>query len=206
LRRITKAALGGLAGCALVLGGTQAASSASLLKEVFSGNLVDLDADNVALPPPGSDGLPMTGAFDSAQASLKLTVSGGTTTFAVHVKGIDPDYAGQRFGSHLHTKKCVENFPGDAGPHYQHTQDPDLTTLAEKEVWLEFVPNEEGVAVDRTVVPFVPEDEDGVMSIVIHETFTNPTTGGAGDREVCLPLDVTSWGPDIVPSPVSPTP
>jgi hypothetical protein len=200
LRRITKAALGGLAGCALVLGGTQVASSASLLKELFSGNLVDLDTD-------GQTTAPLTiGAFDSAEASLKVTeTSDGGTTFWIRVKGIDLAFAGQTFGSHLHTGSCAIDNPGGAGGHYQHA-DPDLTSLREKEVWFDIVPNEEGVAVDRTVAPFVPKDnngvDDGVMSIVIHAKSTNPDDGSAGAREVCLPLDVTTWGPDLEPSPV----
>ena len=47
MRRITKAALGGLAGCALVLGGVQAASGGILDKEAFPGWLTDLDEDNL---------------------------------------------------------------------------------------------------------------------------------------------------------------
>ena len=149
----------------------------------------------------------MTGAFDTAQASLKVDdTSGGGTVFSIRVKNIDLSFAGRTFGSHLHTGTCHENGSSTSvtGPHYQHP-DPELTTIPQKEVWFELVPNEEGIAVDRTVVPFVPKDE-GVMSIVIHEDPTNPTTGAAGDKEVCLPLDVTTTFPDIEPSPVVETP
>ena len=202
MRRITKAAIGGLAVCALALGGTQVASG-SLLKQLFSGALVDLDTDGPALPV-------TTGAFDSAKASVKVTdTSGGGTAFSIRVKGIDLAFAGQTFVSHLHTGSCAVEYPGGAGGHYQHA-DPDLTNLREKEVWFDIVPNEEGVAVDRTVVPFVPKDinngvDGGVMSIVIHAKATDPKTGAAGAREVCLPLEVDdSWV--VEPPPVIETP
>ena len=47
------------------------------------------------------------------------------------------------------------------------------------------VPDEHGDAFDRTVVLYVPEDPDdnGIMSIVIHETPTNPTTGLLATRK-----------------------
>jgi hypothetical protein len=67
--------------------------------------------------------------------------------------------------------------------------------LGEREVWFTVVPNEHGEAFDQTKVPYVPEDPDGngIMSIVIHRDATEPVGGGAGPREVCLPL-VTTWG------------
>jgi hypothetical protein len=195
LKRITKAALGGLAGCALVLGGTQLASGETLLQQVFPGWLADLDPDNVG-PPPLL--VPMTGAFDSAKAKLKVTeTSDGMTKFALEVREIDPDpsFVGRTFGSHLHIGSCVTGIPSAAGDHYTNPHlDPTLP-LEEREVWFTVVPNEHGDAFDETEVPYVPEDPDGngIMSIVIHTGTTNPDTGLAGPREVCLPL-VTTWG------------
>jgi hypothetical protein len=190
LRRITKAALGGVASCALILGGTQLASSETLLQQVFPGWLADIDPDNVGPPPTFT---PMTGAFDSAKAKLKVTeTSGGSTTFELEVKEIDPDpmLVGRTFGSHLHVGPCVTGIDTTSG-HYQH-QDLAHLPLKDKEVWFEVVPNEHGEAFYRTVVPFVPTDPDGVMSIVIHTGVTNEVTGLAGPKEVCLPL-VTTW-------------
>jgi Cu/Zn superoxide dismutase len=197
VRRITKAALGGLAGCALTLGGVQAASGGILLQQAFPGWLTDLEADNVG---PAPDLLPMTGAFDSAKAKLMVTeTSNGKTTFSLEVEEID-GFAGREFGSHLHTGPCVPGVPTDAKGHYTNPGlDPRLP-LEEREVWFKVVPNEDGVAADETVVPYVPKDpdHDGIMSIVIHRDPTNTdpglgTVGGAGPREVCLPL-VTTWG------------
>jgi hypothetical protein len=203
VRRITKAALGGVAGCALVLGGVQAASGEILLKEAFQSLLTDLDEDNLAPLPPSSDGQPMTGAFDSAKAKLQVIhKSGEKTTFALKVEGID-GYAGREFGSHLHIGACV---PGDADAASKHYTNPDLNTslpLEEREIWFRVVPDENGVATDDTTVSYMPKDTeivlangdrlppDGIMSIVIHRDPTKPD-GKAGPREVCLPL-VTTW-------------
>jgi hypothetical protein len=195
LRRITKAALGGLAGCALVLGGTQLASGETLLQQVFPGWLADLDTDG-PVPPNVT-----TGAFDSAKAKLKVVeTTDGETTFSLEVRDIN-GYDGQEFGSHLHVGPCVPGNGPAARGHYTNADlDADLP-LKEREIWFEVVPNN-GVAFDEAVVRYVPKDDDGIMSIVIHALPTNteygiPTAdqpeGYAGAREVCLPL-VTTWG------------
>jgi hypothetical protein len=194
LKRITKAALGGLAGCALVLGGVQSASGETLLQQVFPGWLIDLDINGLR----GT-----TGAFDSAKAKLKvIEASDGNTTFSIELRGINPDFANQEFGSHLHVGGCETDDDTGTGGHYAHPADPNNPTqpLREREVWFDLVPNEDGVAVDQTMRPFVPEDE-GVMSIVIHAQDTaepgDPAgrkEGSAGPKEVCLPVDVsTTW-------------
>jgi Cu/Zn superoxide dismutase len=188
LRRITKAALGGLAGCALVLGGTQLASGETL-QQVFRGWLDDLDTDD-------TNTIATTGAFDSAKAKLMVNQTpNGKTTFSLEIEEID-GYAGREFGSHLHIGKCVSvNQQAAAGDHYTNPDlDPGLP-LEEREVWFTVVPNEDGVAADETVAPYVPKDPDGdgIMSIVIHTGTTNPDNGKAGPREVCLPLE-TTWG------------
>jgi Cu/Zn superoxide dismutase len=189
LRRITKAALGGVASCALILGGTQLASGGILLQQAFPGWLADLDPDG-PVPPDVT-----TGAFDSAKAKLKVTqTTDGNTTFSLEVEEID-GFVGREFGSHLHVGECVPGVPGAALGHYQNPDlDPTLP-LEEREIWFKVVPDSNGVAADETVVSYVPKDPDlnGIMSIVIHTDPTNATTGGAGPREVCLPL-VTTWG------------
>ncbi len=179
----------------------QAASGETLLQQVFPAWLTDLDTDNIAPPTPSSDGLPMTGAFDSAKAKLKVTeTSDGNTTFRIEVRNIDHDpvFEGRTFGAHLHTGSCEADVPTAAGPHYKHA-DPDMI-FPNNEVWLDVTVNE-GKAVTTTVVPFVPKDPDGLMSVVIHTDFTKPD-GSAGPREACLPLDVTgTWAPPVIGTP-----
>ena len=201
MRRITKAALGGLAGCALVLGGTQAATGA----------LTDI------LRLHGESGDFLTSAaqpLDAAKA--KITIDEGTdntTTFSIRVTGIDPSIAGEKLGSHLHVGPCVEGDVGppvgkQAGPHYNHDvamKSPTVTVSRDTEVWFDLVADAEGMAYDKTTVPFVPKDYDpahvpGVMSVVVHvlETDEDGTLWGmgigyAGTRQACFPLSVPQW-------------
>jgi Cu/Zn superoxide dismutase len=211
VRRITKAALGGVAGCALILGGTQAASGAlsTILKiREDSGDFLTATAQ----------------PLDSAKA--KITINEGTdstggpaTTFSIRVTGIDPSIAGKTLGSHLHTGPCVEGDAGPppgptAGPHYNHQAalgdtTPDVNR--ETEVWFDLVADSEGMAYDETTVPFVPIDSEstdtitktpGVMSVVVHVLPTNTELGKpnvgqpagfAGTRQACFPLSVPQW-------------
>jgi hypothetical protein len=213
LRRITKAALGGVASCALVLGGTGVASGALL--------------DFLKVHRDSNDVNTSYATLDAAKA--KITIDKGTdntTTFSVRITGID--VSGVDFtqpvkplGSHLHIGKCEEGDIGTATPstvpggkalaHYNHDvhyygkafpktlsdgtlELPSDTVAAitdDTEVWFEFVPDEEGMAYDKTTVPFVPVDSDGDMAVVVHVDPTNPVTGGAGQRQVCFPLSVS---------------
>jgi Cu/Zn superoxide dismutase len=210
VRRITKAALGGLAGCALVLGGTQGASGAlsSILK--VQGFAEDL--------------LTSPGPLDSARAKIVITEGTDTegnkvTTFTVRITGIDVDPSSPpKLGGHLHTGPCVEGFPTLAGPHYndQVVKDDKVAPTASNpfpenaaevstntEVWFEFVPDPDGMAYDTTTVKFTPEDpKPGEMSVVVHvqptQTEFDPETGQpagyAGPRQACFPLSVPeSW-------------
>jgi Cu/Zn superoxide dismutase len=57
------------------------------------------------------------------------------------------------------------------------------------EVWMDWVVNEDGVAANQTMVPFVPDPRpDRERSIVIHKLATNPADGSAGGRQACMPL------------------
>jgi hypothetical protein len=186
VRRITKAALGGLAGFALVLGGTQAASGALEAKYTFRDALTDL------LPNPDA-----VGPFDSATA--RITIADRTndkTTFRIRVRGIEPSSSvpvpDGGYGAHLHVNSCDN--PAGAGGHYQN--DPAAGITRENEVWFDLVPGEDGVATDQTTVSFTPVDE-GEMSVVIH--VGDAATGGI--RQACLPLDVSDVFPTPPPAP-----
>jgi Cu/Zn superoxide dismutase len=201
MRRITKATLGGLAGCALVLGGTQAASGAlSTIFEEKSENL-------------------LTTSLNSAKATITITQETNSTTFRIDLTQIDKSEAGKMLGSHLHTGPCVEEDGGSAGPHYNHdvvTENkrfpgPDEKTYGytaevsrNTEVWFNLRPDAEGKASDETTVPFVPVDPDGVMSVVVHALETNiqygspnadQPAGWAGTRQACFPLSVSGTFP-----------
>jgi superoxide dismutase, Cu-Zn family len=202
VRRITKVVLGGLAGCALALGGTQVASG--VLSTIFREQSENLLTDSAAAKP-----------FDMAKATISIAVEGNSTTFKIDLTKIDPSIAGKTLGSHLHTGPCVEESGGSAGPHYNHevvTKNKKFPVLGERtygytaevspntEVWFDLIPDAAGVASDETTVPFVPEDPDGVMSVVVHVSPTNTDpllglVGGAGARQACFPLSVSGIFP-----------
>lgn len=195
VRRITKAALGGLAGCALLLGGTQAAGGVS--------SVVKLALPEIFL----SDVEETEGAFDGAKATLRIMETPDGTAFKLQVTKIGSSAEGKVFGAHLHTGPCVEGDYADpsasptpkpagskAGPHYHQGVG---SSLPESEVWFELRPNARGVATDDTFASFEPVDPDGIMSIVIHVAPTNPETGAAGARQACYPLDVKNIFPAV---------
>lgn len=88
------------------------------------------------------------------------------------------------------------------------------TTIAEvspkTEVWFDLLPNADGMAYDVTTVPFVPVDDDGEMSVVVHVQQTNTAdntpnlgvVGFASTRQACFPLDVSR----VFERPTAPTP
>jgi hypothetical protein len=189
LRRITKAALGGLAGCALALGGTQLAAGS--LTGIYTSESDDLK--DLAL-------VTKDGPFDSAKARTTITQTDGATTFEIRVTGIDSSAQGE-FGAHLHIGPC-----DNSGGHYQNVTDPEDPTNPElinsdNEVWIAIKPGG-GSALGTTTVGFVPDDDKypfhtpGKMSIVIHEgPLDNPRT-----KQACFPLSVLSapdWTDDI---------
>jgi Cu/Zn superoxide dismutase len=196
LKRITKAALGGVAGCALVLGGTQLASGLDNLRILEDARVLQPDK-----------------MLDDAKANITINKTTDSTTFSIRVTGID--VSGIDFskpvpplGSHLHIGKCVKGNMGgtDAGPHYNHDvhfyhkafpkpgelpSDTVAEVSPDTEVWFDLVPDQGGTAYDQTTVLFVPVDSDGEMSVVVHVDPTNPDTGAAGLRQACFPLDVS---------------
>jgi superoxide dismutase, Cu-Zn family len=197
LKRITKAALGGVAGCALVLGGTQVAAGA--LSTILNDHDESTDLQTLVANP-----------LDAAQVRVTIGQETSGTTFTIRVTGIDTSIEGDTLGSHLHTGTCVEGVGSLAGPHYNHDvvvggldfpipgKKPGPHTAevsADTEVWFDLIPDGEGMAYDVTTVPFVPVDPDGVMSVVIHVDPTNAETGAAGPRQACFPLSVSGIFP-----------
>ena len=187
MKRITKVALGGVASCALILGGAQ----------VASGALVDNPQESTE---DSNDLNTLTVALDSAKA--KITIAKGTngegrksTTFTVRMTELIPNhFASPDTGLSPSHGQCMED---DVGTPYRRQPDRTTTTTCvtarsskchgqrsrsqrETEVWFDLVPNAEGMAYDETTVPFVPDDsfrrpkDSGVMSVVVHDAPTKP--------------------------------
>jgi Cu/Zn superoxide dismutase len=199
VRRITKAALSGFAGCALILGVSQAANG---------------DPANITYPlqkAPTGDFQEDPGPFDHAKGTLRVIQApdNAATGFKLTVEEIE-GAAGQEFGAHLHTGPCIEDdyavparppstpakvAGSQAGPHYNHDvaahgktlpaalvpQPPNPAEVSPNtEVWFNLIPNDQGQATDDTKVSFVPIDSTlllGEMSIVIHVLPNNTEFG-----------------------------
>jgi len=179
VKRITKAALGGVAACGLILGTTLTAGGAEVATYTYVDDLKDLQTG-------------VEGPLDDANAKVTIVQTTDGTNFSIRVTGIDPSAAGVLFHSHLHTGPCVKGDGPAAGGHYNTGLIPGDVSPA-TEVWLELVADNGGMAFYQTFVPFVPVDSltPGVMSIVIH-------TPGSSGREACFPLKVPQWEPDAV--------
>jgi Cu/Zn superoxide dismutase len=180
LRRITKAALGGLAGCALVLGATQGAAGAVESTYDFARRLIDVQAAE--------------GAFDSAKAKLWITETADGSEFRIQVDEINPlvQVPDGGFGAHLHTGSCEKYDIGglQAGPHYQHVEGGGINR--KNEMWFD-LEVENGTAIDDTFVPFkVDPGAQMERAVVIHALATDEVTGLAGPRVACLPLHFDS--------------
>ena len=189
VKRITNAALGGVAACGLILGTTLTAGG------VAPNILFGPETVKVTDLRPADD----KGPLDDASATLRILSSDEGTGFRLRVTGIDRNWEGHDFGAHLHVGPCVTptinyatdpvSYSNDTGGHFgvQHLPFPS------NEAWLDLVPDEEGVANDEVWVGFVPVDDlPPGMSIVIHrERAALPTI--QSQKEVCLPVNVDSW-------------
>ena len=122
-------------------------------------------------------------------ASSSLDHEGGTTA-VLHVRGIDTSAAGRTFGAHLHNAACATNQPLLSGGHYNHDAHsgaPQVVVSDETEVWLDFTVDAEGAGDSTSAVRFPLIA--GARSVVIHANPTDPSTGGAGARLACLPVE-----------------
>ncbi|WP_214409467.1 superoxide dismutase family protein [Sphaerisporangium fuscum] len=134
----------------------------------------------------------------------KLVPSGATAGVAylpgrdvssvrLQVQGLLPD---RKYGAHVHTKRCGAK-PEDAGPHYQHKQDPVTPSTdpryanARNEVWLDFTTDAHGNASSVSTLNWKFTDRHP-QSIVIHadHTHTDPGHAGtAGARLACISVN-----------------
>ena len=120
---------------------------------------------------------------DHATAQVVATESGGSTTVTLKVQGLDHAAAGDQLGAHVHVGSCVEGNGAAAGPHYNAGGGISDQT----EVWLDFTIEANGTGNATTTVPFVIP-AGGAGAVVIHAMETNETTGAAGPRWACLPV------------------
>lgn len=120
-----------------------------------------------------------------------------STEMNLEATGLEPD---RGYAVHAHENPCGPT-GDDAGPHFQHEEDPaatedDPSTDPEyanprNEIWLDTHTDAEGNARAHTEVPFTFQGR-APHSVVVHEeehTQTEPGSAGeAGDRVACIDL------------------
>lgn len=122
-------------------------------------------------------------ATDHAAAQVVATESNGTTTVTLKVQGLDHAAVGNTYGAHVHIGSCIEGNGGAALGHYN----AGGGISDETEVWLDFTVAENGTGYASATVPFTIDSGDA-GAVVIHAAPTNHTTGAAGPRWACLPV------------------
>ncbi|MFD7655949.1 superoxide dismutase [Actinosynnema sp. NPDC059797] len=136
-----------------------------------------------------------TAAPPGAELELEVFEGDGTTTVRLTASQLQPD---RGYAAHAHTDPCGKT-GADAGPHYQHEQDPNATpdqpstdpayANPQNEIWLDLATDGEGNGTAETTVPFDFGDRVPA-SIVLHEMPTTATepgkAGTAGGRLACF--------------------
>ncbi len=124
------------------------------------------------------------GAFVNASARIHVVHTGnGATHVTLQIRGVDAP-AGRTFGAHVHQSRCGDSSAA-AGPHYQDVG--ATSALEDREVWLDFTVNADGVGHAQAKRPF-SLDETTQRSVIIHALPT-ASNGTAGARLACIDLD-----------------
>ena len=132
----------------------------------------------------------VAGPFDHATARLQLIDRPSGTTAVLHVRGVDPAVADRTFGAHLHNGPCATDAPTAALGHYNadaHAGHVPVVVSSQTEVWLDFTVDATGAGDSSAAVPFPVEPAE--RSVVVHAAQTDPSTGLAGPRLACLPVE-----------------
>ena len=120
---------------------------------------------------------------DHPTAQVTALGEGDQTTVTLKVQGLDHAAAGDVLGAHVHTGSCVAGNGLAAGPHYN----AGGSISDETEVWLDFTIQANGTGAATTTVPFTI-GEGAAGAVVIHAVHTDHSTGLAGARWACLPV------------------
>ncbi|MFC4004566.1 superoxide dismutase [Prauserella oleivorans] len=124
---------------------------------------------------------------------FSFSAPGAGTTTKLAVGGLLPQ---RHYGAHVHTEPCGATGQ-DAGPHFQHVQDPQSPSTdpayanPENEVWLDFTTTAHGTGLAISHVDWAYGDRRPA-SVVLHEHHTSTEPGEAGDagaRLACVNVD-----------------
>jgi len=112
-----------------------------------------------------------------------VSTASGSTIVTLHATGFSADYVGDSLGAHVHVGACGQD-PLASGPHYANPDADPNATLEQREIWLDFTVDSEGVGHAQASRPWHIDAGDA-NALVIHAMETNPVTGAAGARLAC---------------------
>ena len=112
-----------------------------------------------------------------------VSTASGSTIVTLHATGFPRDYVGRSLGAHVHVGGCGQD-PLASGPHYVNPDADPGATVEQREIWLDFTVNADGVGHARASRPWHIDTGDA-NAVVIHALPTNHDTGAAGARLAC---------------------
>jgi Cu-Zn family superoxide dismutase len=156
--------------------------------------VVALCAAGLALPPAAADSARVVRAtgptvvHDASVADITTRVravstASGSTIVTLHATGFSADYVGRTLGAHVHVGACGQD-PLASGPHYASPNAGPGAPPEQREIWLDFTVDSEGVGHARVSRPWHIDAGDA-NALVIHALPTDPVTGAAGARLAC---------------------
>ena len=156
--------------------------------------VVALCAAGFALPTASADSARVVRAtgptvvHDASVAGIRtrvqaVSIASGSAIVTVNVTGFSADYVGRTLGAHVHVGACGAD-PLASGPHYASPDaDPDAS-LEQREIWLDFTVDADGVGHARASRPW-HIDKGAANTVVIHAMQTDQVAGAAGARLAC---------------------
>ncbi|MET8144974.1 superoxide dismutase family protein [Sphaerisporangium sp. NPDC005288] len=129
----------------------------------------------------------------AAAAVAYVPTADGHASVQLRAQGLLPN---RRYGAHVHTNACGSKGE-DAGPHFQHVQDPKTPSTDPKfanprnEIWLDFTTDGQGNGFSRAALERRFTDRRP-HSVIVHadHTHTDPGHAGqAGARLACINVD-----------------
>jgi superoxide dismutase, Cu-Zn family len=112
-----------------------------------------------------------------------VSTASGSTIVTLHVTGFSAGYVGDTLGAHVHVNPCGPA-AADSGPHYANPNADPNAPLEQREIWLDFTVDSEGVGHAQASRPWHIDAGDA-NAVVIHALPTDPVTGAAGARLAC---------------------
>lgn len=123
--------------------------------------------------------------FGETTASVQAVSSAdGRTLVTLNVRDLPEAVRGDTLGAHVHIGACASD-PFASKGHYTHAAAPVGTPLEQREIWLDIDVNAAGAGRAATWSDWHLAP-GAARSVVLHADPTDPVTGVAGARLLCI--------------------